>query len=259
MDENNSNVFSDNEELDLVDISGAEVVRRQYFSHMKENIVTIRPNGIQFNTSCINRFENVTHILVMIDWERNWFIIKPCDQDAKDGQRWCVSKEGTRKPRMISGAPFSQRLYKKLGWCKGNYYKICGTPALQIDKDDELIMVFDFTEAEAYHMTKKSRISAGVDDSEIGQSDLQKLEEFEKQKEIEKAEREAAKAKGETTRKKRKTDHYPESWGDSLGVRYDQHQERIEFPHLPDTAQEAEQMGISFFSEKQETEKDDNN
>ena len=237
------------EALPVYDISEAEVVRRQFFSHMKENMMTIRPNGVQFNTSCIARFEDVTHVLMMVDWEQGFFIIKPADPDDKDSQRWCTDK---RKPRLIRGAAFSERLYRRLGWCKGKFYKICGTPAKQKDSD-ELIMVFMLKDAEEYSMTKKSRESAGVDDSEISPEDLIKLEEDEQRKIAEKAERDAAKAAGEPVRKRRrKNDHFPDDWEDNMGDRYDQYQSRIEFPHLPENGAEAETMGLSLFAAEQE-------
>jgi len=43
------------EELPRISLKGSEIVRRQFLSHMKENIVTLRPDGIQFNNSCITR------------------------------------------------------------------------------------------------------------------------------------------------------------------------------------------------------------
>ena len=237
------------EELQKVDIRNAQVVRRQFFSHMKENIVTFRPNGIQFNTACISRFTDVTHILLLVDWERKWFIIKPCLPDDKDGQRWCNSSEKGRKPRFITGSAFGTRMYDRMGWCKGKAYKVCGTLALQLDKEDELIMVFEMNDAEEYPLTSKSRKSAGVDDSELSTEELESLNEFERQKELERQEREKAKAEGRDIRTKKKRDHFPEEWGNNLGINYENHETRIVFPHLPENAKEAEQMGLSLFNQ----------
>lgn len=244
------------EELREVDIRGAEVVRRQFLSHQKECMVTFRPNGLQFNTCCIAGFTDVTHILLMVDWEQGWFIIKPCDPDDRDGQRWCVMKDGERKPRLITGKDFAERLYKRLGWCLGKYYKICGTYARQTDKRDETVMVFEFKDAEEYMLTKKSRMSAGVDDAEISAEELTKLEDFEKQKETEKQEREAAKAEGRVFKRSRRKSHFPKEWDDSLGVKFEEHQAKIEFPHLPSDGKEAEQMGLSLFAESERSEND---
>lgn len=247
------------EDLREVDIRGAEVVRRQFLSHMRESMVTFRPNGLQFNTYCIAGFTDVTHVLLMVDWEKGWFIIKPCDPDDRDGQRWCNVKGNERKSRFITGKPFAERLYKRLGWCFGKSYKICGTYARQLDKNDEIVMVFEFKDAEEYMLTKKSRESAGVDDTELSAEDLTKLEEFEKLKELEKQERETAKAEGrEYKRSRRKKSHFPSDWDDNLGVKFEDHQTKIEFPHLPSDGKEAERMGMSFFAETERNETDDN-
>lgn len=96
------------EDVREVDIRGAEVVRRQFLSHMKESMVTFRPNGLQFNTYCISGFTDVTHVLLMVDWEKGWFIIKPCDPDDRDGQRWCNVKGTERKSRFITGKPLQK-------------------------------------------------------------------------------------------------------------------------------------------------------
>jgi hypothetical protein len=88
--------------------------------------------------------------MLLVDWDKKWFIIKPCDPDDKDAQRWCTSGDKGRKPRFITGVPFGDRMYGKMGWCKGKAYKVCGTLALQLDKEDELIMVFELNDAEEY-------------------------------------------------------------------------------------------------------------
>jgi len=170
-----------------------------------------------------------------------------------------VQCQGNReKVEIYHGKTFAERLYKKLGWCFGKSYKICGTYARQLDKHDEVVMVFEFKDAEDYMLTRKSRESAGVDDAELSTEDLTKLEEFEKQKELEKQEREAAKAEGrEYKRSRRKKSHFPEEWEDSLGVKYEDHQTKKEFPHLPSDGKEAERMGMSLFAETERNETDD--
>jgi hypothetical protein len=41
------------EELPRVSLEGCETVRRQFLSHLKANILTIRPDGIICNNACI--------------------------------------------------------------------------------------------------------------------------------------------------------------------------------------------------------------
>jgi hypothetical protein len=216
---------------------------------MKENIVTLRPDGIQFNNSCITRMVGVENIYIMIKRTERWLIVKACEEDDCDGQKWCNVKEGARKSRKITGRPFADRIYKMMGWNKGYYFKICGTPALQIDKEDELLMVFELDDAEKYPMSSRSRQNAGVEDAEVGTDELNKLAELEKQKKIEKETRKAEKEAGVKSKAKRKKNLFPESWnGDAFGVPYEEHKARVEIPKLDKGNYEAQ--GISSFEKE---------
>ena len=55
------------DEIIRIEVSEAEVVRRQYLSHIREPQVTIRPDGIQFNNSAIQMLEGAVYIYLMVD------------------------------------------------------------------------------------------------------------------------------------------------------------------------------------------------
>ena len=40
------------EDMERVDLARCEVVRRQYLAHTRDNVLTIKPDGIQFNNTC---------------------------------------------------------------------------------------------------------------------------------------------------------------------------------------------------------------
>lgn len=221
------------EELPRVSLSGSEIVRRQYLSHIRDIIVTIRPDGIQFNNSCIMKMEDTVHILLMMNREKHWLIVRACEENDKDGQRWCNVKDGVRHSRKITGRPYATRVYRMMGWNKGYSYRVCGTPALQIDNEDELLIVFELDEVEMYPIFMKARQAAGVEDDEIGESELKKLAEAEAMREAEKAERAAAAARGEKPKKTKKNSRFPEAWTeDSFGVPIENYTSRVTVPHL---------------------------
>lgn len=235
------------ESLPRISLEGSEIVRRQFLSHMKENIVSIRPDGIQFNNSCLVRMKGTTHIHLIVNRSKQWLIIRACDEDDRDGQRWCTVNEDKRKPRKITGADFSRRVYDMMGWSKGYYYKICGTPALQADQQDTLLLVFELCEAEQYPMTAKSREAAGVIDDDLGKDELDKLNLIEEQNRKEKEERAAAVATGEKAKRKRKNDRFPEAWDkESFGVPVEEHMSKVVINHLPKDLNEAEQMVLDI-------------
>jgi hypothetical protein len=223
------------EELPRVSLEGCEIVRRQFLSHLKENILTIRPDGIQFNNACITRMPDVRYIYLIIDRSKRWFIISACDEDDKDGQRWCTVKNDERKSRKIQGKPFCDRIYSMMGWNKGYGYKICGTFALQVEDEDKLLMVFELDEAEAHAMSSKARAYAGVEDVEVGAEELAKLDELEKKRQADREQRVAAKAAGEKIiRRYRKRAVLPQQWGpETFGVPFEEHKAKAEVPHLP--------------------------
>jgi hypothetical protein len=231
------------EELPRVSIAGSEIVRRQYLSHIRDVVVTIRPDGIQFNQSCIAKMEGVVHILIMIHRGQRRLIVRACDENDRDGQRWCALKDGARKSRMITGGDFATRAYRMMGWSKGYYAKICGTPALQMDNEDELLMVFELDEAEMYPMTARSRQAAGVEDEEISADTLKDLAEAEARREQEKAERRAAADRGEKPKKGKRKSRFPDAWtADSFGTPVEQYVGRPVIEHLK--REDAEQLMI---------------
>jgi hypothetical protein len=206
-------------------------------------VVTIRPDGIQFNQSCIAKMEGVVHILIMIHRQQRRLIVRACDENDRDGQRWCALKDGARKSRMITGGDFATRAYRMMGWSKGYYAKICGTPALQMDNEDELLMVFELDEAEMYPMTARSRQAAGVEDEEIGAEALKDLAEAEARREQEKAERRAAAERGEKPKKGKRKSRFPDAWtADSFGTPVEQYIGRPVIERLK--REDAEQLMI---------------
>ena len=80
------------DELKRVSLNGAEIVRRQYLSHIKEAMVTIRPDGVIFNNSCISKMLDTYYIHFFFVIKQKLLIILVCEEDDKDGLRWCNVK-----------------------------------------------------------------------------------------------------------------------------------------------------------------------
>lgn len=232
------------EEIPRISLTGAEVVRRQYLSHIKEAIVTIRPDGIQFNNSCIAKMEDVVYILMLIQRKEKRLIIKACEQGDLESQRWCNIKDGERKSRKISGKDYVSRLYQIMGWNKGFYYKICGTPALQEDAEDELLMVFNLEEAERYLLTAKARKGYGVTEQDLGEE----LENVKRADAEQEAENEAAKAEGRSAKRIRRKGEFPKHWDTkSFGTPIEKYQKRVVLPRIEDMKSDDGQMSLTEF------------
>jgi len=171
-----------------VDANEAEVVSRQLLSRMREITMTVRPDSMSFNNTCITAFENVVYVHFLMDKKKKLLYVKPVEQYDKDAQRWCVIKNGARKSRKITGKPYADRVYRLMGWSKGYYYRVTGAPAVQIGQEDEYLMVFELSEYDELLLTEKARHSAGVEDEELGdsleriQSEVRAMEEDKKNK-----------------------------------------------------------------------------
>ena len=59
------------------------VIRKELFAHLRDPALTIRPDSITFNTACINKLEDVSHIKIYIDHNAKQLAIKDCDPDDK--------------------------------------------------------------------------------------------------------------------------------------------------------------------------------
>jgi hypothetical protein len=234
------------EKLPICSVKGSEIVRRQFMSHLRDVMVSIRPDGIQFNTSCIRKLEDVLYVHFLVLREKRWLIIRACDGDDKDSQRWCNVKNGIRVSRGIKGRDFSILMYRMMGWNRGYYYKVSGTPALQEDDRDVLLMVFELDAYERYPLTTKGRAAAGVDNDEVGEQELLLLNEIEERKAKETVERKAAREKGEQPKRRKSDRVFPDSWKeDTFGLPIEQHTSRVRVPRLNELQEQ-----LTMFGEK---------
>lgn len=131
------------------------VIRKELFAHLRDPAISIRPDSIMFNTACINKLEDVTHIKLYIDSNSKQLAIKSCDQDDKNAIRWCnVKKDGTRRNRKVTGKEFSKMIYDLMGWDVTKRYKIIG---FLIEVEGEKVFLFDLTMTESFDAVSKKR------------------------------------------------------------------------------------------------------
>ena len=131
------------------------VIRKELFAHLRDPALTIRADGITFNTACINKLEGVVYIKFYIDHNAKQLAIKECDPDDKNAIRWCIEKkDGTRKSRKITGREFSNMIYTLMEWDRKKRYKIIG---FLIEVDGEDVFLFDLTMTEKFDTKKGTK------------------------------------------------------------------------------------------------------
>lgn len=147
---------------------GYQVVRKEFFAHLRDPAVIIRRDSISFNTACIKGLEGTVYVQFLISPDSKRFAVRSCDRDDKDAIRWCIEKDNNRKSRSITCRVFSEKLYKTMGWDLGKRYKIQG---YRINHDGETLFIFDLSETEIFvderGTKKKNEAPAGGSENKV--------------------------------------------------------------------------------------------
>ena len=142
---------------------GYKVVRKELFAHLREPAVTIRDGNITFNTACINGLEDVVFVKLMMNAELGRLTVQGCEENDVNALRWCIAKPDKRKSRKMTCRPFTDLIYKVMGWDKQFRYKILG---YQINHEGETLYVFDLNVPEIFRERPKKDevLPEGTDD-----------------------------------------------------------------------------------------------
>lgn len=130
---------------------GYKVVRREMFAHLREPAMTIRYDSITFNRACIEGFEDVVYIQIMVDSKKHRIAIRKCNENDKDALRWCIAKTDKRTSRVLKGT-FSKKIFAMMDWMQGCRYKIMGH---KISFNGEQLYVFELDECETFRERPK--------------------------------------------------------------------------------------------------------
>ena len=185
---------------------GYQVVRKELFAHLRDPAITIRKDSVTFNTACINGLEDVVYIHMMFNKELKRIVVEGCDENDKDALRWCVAKPDKRKSRKMMGRPFSELVYREMGWEEGCRYKILG---YRIQFEGKTLYVFDLNVPEVFLEKKRKKKTDNVETSESAPVQAE----------------EQPKA---NTRK----GYYPDDSANTFGVSVEQHKEETVFHHM---------------------------
>ena len=134
---------------------GYMTVRKELFAHLRDPAISIRNDSITFNTACIEGLEDVVYIKLHINESLKRLAITPCSKDDKNALRWCIAKPDKRRSRKIIGKPFSQMLYRFMGWDTNKWYKLMGFK-ITIENGSSAY-IFDLTMSEEHQTVKRRR------------------------------------------------------------------------------------------------------
>ena len=149
----NDPVDSSSDDPDEVDLRGFQVVRREFFAHVREPSIIFNDGKVGVNTACVRKLPDVEYVQFLIHREKKLLAIKPCDELDLYSFQWGSTKDGKRFPRQVTGRLFYMKICDLMGWIPQYRYKILG----KLSKSNgEYIFVFDLQATETYERAMTS-------------------------------------------------------------------------------------------------------
>lgn len=126
-------------------LEGYQVVRGQFMQLRYEGpIITISNTNITFNKFCVQRFENIASIQLLLHPAERKMAIRPCPPTATNSIRWRPDPEKAINSKSLSCQHFDKALYEIMDWNPEYVYKIRGT---WVKRGNEQIIVFNLVNA----------------------------------------------------------------------------------------------------------------
>ena len=135
---------------DSLDFEGFQVVRREFFAHIREPSISFNDCKFAVNTSCISKFPETEYVQIMVNQTTKILAIRPCDEGARDSFPWCSTSKGKRKPKPITCKLFFAKIVSLMNWDPNYRYKLLGR---MIHANGEYLLTFDLTATEIYQKT----------------------------------------------------------------------------------------------------------
>lgn len=196
---------------------GYQVVRREFFAHLREPAVVIRRDSVTFNTACIAGLEDAVYIQILVNQDNKRMVVRKCEENDKDALRWCIEKPDKRKSRKMSNKLFSAMMYDMMGWNTDCRYKILGH---KITHEDETMYIFDLLETEIFMDTKRKK--------KVNSDSLEKKEELVTAEKDQTPGQNQEEIAAKVARKLNRIPFYPKNWKDSFGLSVEEHKKALE-------------------------------
>lgn len=149
-----SPVLSEGEEIldmsDDFDFGDFQVVRREFFAHLREPSLTFNNCRIYVNSASLSKFPNTDYMQVLINRQTKILALRPCREGERDSFPWCYESKEKRKPKQITCKLFFAKIFTMMEWNPDFRYKLLGTV---IHSKGEYLLAFDLSSTEVYQKT----------------------------------------------------------------------------------------------------------
>ena len=132
---------------DEIDLGEYEIVRPEFFAHIKEPALTVNVDKIGVNTACVRLMPDVEYVQILVNRKEKKLLLKPCDEIEITGYRWGRTKDGKRYPSQRTGEPFVLTLCKIMDWNPDYRYKVLGK---MVRANGQALIAFDLTSSECF-------------------------------------------------------------------------------------------------------------
>lgn len=132
---------------DEIDLGEYEIVRPEFFAHIKEPALTVNVDKIGVNTACVRLMPDVEYVQILVNRKEKKLLLKPCDEIEITGYRWGRTKDGKRYPSQRTGEPFVLTLCKIMDWNPDYRYKVLGKI---VRANGQALIAFDLTSSECF-------------------------------------------------------------------------------------------------------------
>ena len=132
---------------DEIDLGEYEIVRPEFFAHVKEPALTVNVDKIGVNAACVRLMPDVEYVQILVNRREKKLLLKPCDEVEITGYRWGRTKDGKRYPSQRTGEPFVLTLCKIMDWNPDYRYKVLGK---MVRANGQALIAFDLTSSEYF-------------------------------------------------------------------------------------------------------------
>ena len=136
---------------DNFDLDGFQIVRKEFFAHLREPSVSFNNCKFSVNSACLSKFPMTEYVQVMINRNTKILALRPCAEGARDSFAWCSASKGKRKPRAVTCKLFFAKVVDLMGWNPNYKYKLLGR---LIHANGEYLIAFDLHATEVYQRTE---------------------------------------------------------------------------------------------------------
>ena len=143
----NEEIVEMNEDFDF---NGFQVVRREFFAHLREPSATFDKCKFYVNAACLAKFPDSDYAQVLVNQKTKILALRPCQEQDKDAFQWCKISKGRRVPRQITCKLFFAKVFTLMGWNPSYRYKMLGRV---IHSNGLYLLAFDLNATEVYQRT----------------------------------------------------------------------------------------------------------